>query len=140
MLVSGSAAACAKSSVCRHAAHDAFVDQVQLAVGAGPHDGARIPDLVAGLEQCDLGADGAHDAAGVIAQHLVIGAGAAGETLARTLVSTGLTEIALTSTSRSWPVGVGSGRVMSARPALAGLIEGVGLGVADGFHGTFPLG
>ena len=37
----------------------------------------------------------------------------AGAPLARTLVSTGLTDTALTSTSRSRPVATGSGRVMS---------------------------
>ena len=52
---------------------DALVDQVQLAVGAGTRQGAGIPDAVARTEQRHLGADGAHDAARIPAEHARLG-------------------------------------------------------------------
>ncbi|CAE6954804.1 conserved protein of unknown function [Ectopseudomonas oleovorans] len=53
-----------------HMTDDALVDHMQLAVGAGPVDGAGVEHPVARLEQADLAAHGLDHAAGVPAEHL----------------------------------------------------------------------
>ena len=86
-----------------------LVDEMEFGVGARPADGAGIEDLVARLEEASPRGRSRRPAGGVPAEHLPLaGSGAA---LRRTLVSTGLTETALTSTSRSRPLGSGFGSV-----------------------------
>jgi hypothetical protein len=48
---------------------DPLVDELQLAVRAGPRDVAGVVDLVAGLEERDLRADRGDRARGVVAEH-----------------------------------------------------------------------
>ena len=111
---------------------DAFVDHVQLAVGAGAGDRAGVVHAVAGLESADRCADGLDRADRVPAQHLGAVRRPARAPL-RTLVSTGFTEIAFTRTSRSRAPGAGSGRLEVFE--RGGVVDGEGLAVADGFHG-----
>ena len=62
----------------RLAADDAFVDQMKFRIGALALDRAGVKNLVAGLEQGDIGTDGIHDAGGVIAQDLGLAFGRRG--------------------------------------------------------------
>ena len=54
----------------RLAPDDALVDQMEFAVGAGPDDRARVPDLVARLEQRHVRPDRRDDAGRVVAENL----------------------------------------------------------------------
>jgi hypothetical protein len=54
----------------RLGADDPLVDQVEVRVRAGPGDRARVPDLVAGLEERDRAAGRDHDAGRVVPQDL----------------------------------------------------------------------
>ena len=131
MLVSGSAAACAKVSDFGLAADDAFVDQVEFRIGAGADDGAGVEHFVAGLEQGYLRPDRIDHAGGVVAQHLGRLAGTWRARM-RTLVSTGLTDTALTATRRSRAAGhrgVGGEIDQAVRRG-----DRQGFEVADSFH------
>ncbi len=54
----------------RFLAHDALIDQMKFRVGALALDRAGIENLVAGLEERDIGADSVDDAGGVVAENL----------------------------------------------------------------------
>jgi len=79
----------------------------------GRTTGAGVEHVVTGLEQRHFTADGLDHTSHVPAEHL--GGAVSGATFWRTLVSTGLTEMALTSTSRSRGPATGSGSSMSCR-------------------------
>lgn len=77
---------------------------MQLAVGAGSVDGARVEHLVPGLEQCCVGSDGLDYARGVEAED-PRASPSGGVALALIFTSAGLTEIDFTATrSRGGPV------------------------------------
>ncbi|MNN58464.1 hypothetical protein D3C81_1735120 [compost metagenome] len=50
-------------------ADDAFIHEVEFAVGAGPRDAACVEHRVADLEQRHVRAHGGHGASGIPAQH-----------------------------------------------------------------------
>jgi hypothetical protein len=82
----------------RLVADDPLVDEVQAGIGPGPGDRAGVVHGVARSKRGDIGADGSYDAGGVVTEHL---GGAVRIRRGADLTSTGLTDTARTSTSRS---------------------------------------
>ena len=105
-----------RSSVCeieafRFPSNDPFVDSVKFGIGALARDGPGVIDFIARFEESGVGTDLLHDAGGVPSEDLVLLF--FGRTLIRTFTSTGLTEIARTSTNRSRCAATGTGSSIS---------------------------
>ena len=119
----------------RHMANDAFIDQVQFAIGAGTVDGAGIEHPVAGLEQSDFAAHGLDDAGRVPAQYL-------GRAVLRFDAEA---DLGIDRVDRDGPnldqkivctrSGFGQLHVLQ----CFGMVGRQGLVVSDGFHGNGPL-
>jgi hypothetical protein len=88
-------------------ANNAFINEVKFGVGALARDIASVKHFVANVEQRDVAADRFDNACRIETKDF----GSASERALelRTFTSTGLTDTALTRTSRSRPPGTGAG-------------------------------
>ena len=124
----------------RHMANDAFIDQVQFAVGAGTVDGAGVENLVARLEQADLTAYRLDGSGCIPTEHL-------GGTIVRRIAKAdnAMADLGVDRVDRD-----GSNldqQIVRARSGIGqlhvlqrfGMLGRQGLVVSDGFHGNAPL-